>query len=97
MQRRYRRRDVQAEGDELDEPGQGMSGDTLRKATAAILIIVLVADVLYTAATVGRTTASGTQPSAIQVSQVYIEGCFYAIAAIGVTFAIYVITKRPGR
>jgi hypothetical protein len=64
-----------------------------RRMIGIVLAVALVLIAIATITSASGETASGDSPSAIQLSQVYIEGCFYAIIAIGVAFGAYVFTR----
>lgn len=70
---------------------------TLRIATAIVLMVVLIGITAWTRSALSDArTNLGQDPSAIQVSQVYVEGAFWAVTAIGIGIAIYIGTRSYG-
>lgn len=64
-----------------------------RIITGALVAVALIVIALVTAADASGTTASGTELSAVQIIQVYAEGCFWAITVIGIGVAAYIATR----
>lgn len=65
----------------------------VRIITGALVGVLLVVIAIVTAAAAGGTTATGDEPSAIQIIQVYAEGCFWAITVIGIGIGAYIGTR----
>ena len=90
MARRYVRRSPM----EHEQSDEGIDWrDVMRGHMAVALVLALVAIFVYTINT--ATTAEGSrgqERSAVQVAQIYTEGAFLAVIAIGIGIAAYIGT-----
>lgn len=66
--------------------------DIFRIVTAFIVVAVLLYIGGYTLVAASGTTATGDEPSAVQVIQVYTTGAFYVLITVGLAIAVYIGT-----
>jgi hypothetical protein len=91
MARRYRRLvPAAADGDAPPADGGSWRGPVLFFTGLLVVFALVVIAFITLRAIAGATDALGREPSAVQIIQVYAEGCFYAITAIGIGIAVYI-------
>lgn len=65
----------------------------VRLFVGGAVTLTLLAVFIVTVQRIGSESPQGQEISAVQAIQVYAEGCFYAITAIGIAICAYIATR----